>query len=67
MAFDVDLRDPGTGFDIAVAPTGTGALPESAGGHWSAEPRRYPRRGLGSDIDLDDEDDVAILTLLALT
>jgi hypothetical protein len=39
----------------------------AGGGHWSAEPRRYPRRGLGSDVDLDDEDDAAILTLLALT
>jgi hypothetical protein len=53
----------------AIVPTVTGAgvLPESGGGHWSAEPRRYPRRGLGSDVDLDDEDDAAILTLLALT
>lgn len=55
MAFDVELRDPGTGFDIALA--------AAAGG--GADSYLVPTPFYSAPTALDDDDLVALTLLLA--
>lgn len=55
MAFDVSLRDPGTGFDIALVPTVTGDTPT---------PVYFPTVGYPAPLVDTDDDDALLLTLL---
>lgn len=50
MAFDVSLRDPGTGFDIALGDTPT--------------PVYFPTVGYPAPLVDTDDDDALLLTLL---
>lgn len=57
MAFDVSLRDPGTGFDIALAAAAGGDTPS---------PVYFPTVG-PTPLAVDADDDEALLLTLLLT
>ncbi len=62
MAFDVSLRDPGTGFDIALAAAAGGDATPGASFSLPFNPLDVP----AADLDAIDDELAALLTTLVL-